>query len=157
MSASIFSAVTSALHALGAVIWVGGMFFAYVVLRPSLGDHSPPQRLMLWNRVFQRFFPWVWLAVILLLTTGYAAIFVDFGGFANAGLHIHIMQGIGLVMIALFVYLFAVPFQHLKKSVAAEDWPDAGKSLAVIRRIVGANLHLGLINVAIGASGRFWL
>lgn len=157
MFTSIFSAVTNVLHALSAVIWVGGMFFAYVVLRPSLGDHAPEQRLILWSRVFQRFFPWVWLAVILLPATGYAAIFIDFGGFAAAGLYIHIMQGIGLVMIALFLYLFAVPFQHLKKAVAGEDWPSAGKSLAVIRRIVGANLHLGLINVAIGASGRFWL
>jgi uncharacterized membrane protein len=156
MPESVFTAAINALHALSAVIWVGGMFFAYVVLRPSLGDHAPAQRLILWTRVFQRFFPWVWLAVIVLPATGYAAIFVDFGGFASAGLHVHIMQGIGLVMIALFVYLFAVPFQHLKKAVAAEDWPDAGKGLAVIRRIVGANLHLGLINVAIGASGRFW-
>ena len=157
MPESIFSAVTNALHALSAVIWVGGMFFAYMVLRPSLGDHEPPQRLILWNRVFQRFFPWVWLAVIVLPATGYAAIFVNFGGFADAGLYVHIMQGIGLVMIVLFLYLFAVPFQHLKKAVAAEDWLNAGQKLAVIRRIVGANLHLGLINVAIGASGRFWL
>ena len=157
MSTSIFSTVTHVLHALSAVIWVGGMFFAYVVLRPSLGDHAPEQRLVLWNRVLQRFFPWVWLAVVLLPATGYAAIFVDFGGFAGAGLHVHIMHGIGLVMIALFLYLFARPFQRLKNAVAAEDWPRAGKDLAVIRRIVGTNLLLGLINIAIGTSGRFWL
>ena len=34
--------------------------------------------------------------------------------------------------------------------------PLAGKDLAAIRRIVGTNLLLGLINVAIGTSGRFW-
>ena len=157
MNASIFSATTNALHALSAVIWVGGMFFAYMVLRPSVGDYAPEQRLILWNRVLQRFFPWVWLAAIVLPVTGYAEIFVDFGGFANAGLYVHIMQGIGLVMIVLFLYLFAVPFQNLKETVADEDWPGAGKSLAVIRHIVGVNLILGLINVAIGASGRFWV
>ena len=153
---NVFSAVTSALHALAAVVWVGGMFFAYMVLRPAVGAVEPPQRLALWNRVLQGFFPWVWVAVIVLPATGYAAIVVDFGGFAGAGLHIHLMHGIGLVMIGLFVYLFFVPYRSLGRLVAAEDWPGAGTSLAVVRRIVATNLVLGLITVALGASGRFW-
>ena len=34
-------AVGIALHTLAAVIWVGGMFFAYLVLRPSAGALEP--------------------------------------------------------------------------------------------------------------------
>ena len=36
-----------ALHTLAAVIWVGGMFFAYLVLRPSAGAlaRNPPAAL----------------------------------------------------------------------------------------------------------------
>jgi uncharacterized membrane protein len=56
-----------AIHALAAVLWVGGMFFAYMVLRPSAGPLEAPVRLQLWDRVFSRFFPWVWASVATLL------------------------------------------------------------------------------------------
>ena len=55
------------LHILGVVIWVGGMFFAYVALRPAaVQTLSPAQRLPLWAATFDRFFPWVWLCVLAL-------------------------------------------------------------------------------------------
>ena len=37
-------AVLLALHVLAAVIWVGGMFFAYMVLRPSAGPLESASR-----------------------------------------------------------------------------------------------------------------
>ena len=51
------------LHILGAVVWVGGMFAAYVCLRPAAGALEPPQRLTLWRGFFAKFFPWVWVSV----------------------------------------------------------------------------------------------
>ena len=73
------------------------MFFAYMVLRPSLGILEPPQRPALWNTVFPRFFAWVWVAVIVLPATGYAMVFAAFGGFADAGVHVHVMHALGWV------------------------------------------------------------
>ena len=153
---STFSTVAVALHALAAVGWVGGMFFAYVVLRPSLGALEGPRRLALWGAVLGRFFVWVWLSVVVLLVTGYLQVAVDFGGFGRVGLHIHIMHAIGLVMVALYVFAFSLPFQRFQKAVAGEDWAEANLRLAQIRRLVATNLVLGLITVAIGASGRLW-
>src|SRR5215470_5205929 len=100
------AALAFALHILGAVVWVGGMFAIYVCLRPALVTLEPPQRLRLMRVTFQKFFPWVWTAVLLLLASGYSMVFIVFGGFAGAGLHVHLMQGIGWLMIALFVWLF---------------------------------------------------
>src|SRR3712207_2743588 len=97
------------LHSLAAAVWVGGMFFAYMALRPAAGALEPPQRLTLWRGTFDRFFPWVWAAVAALLVSGYAMIFLYFGGFSGAGLHVHVMHGIGLVMMALFAHLFFAP------------------------------------------------
>ena len=58
-------------HLSGMVVWVGGMFFAYVCLRPAAGNVlEPPQRLRLWTGVFSRFFPWVWLSVAAILGSG---------------------------------------------------------------------------------------
>jgi uncharacterized membrane protein len=150
------TALAIALHVLGAVVWVGGMFAIYVALRPALGTLEPPQRLRLMRATFRIFFPWVWVAILLLLASGYWMVFMTFGGFARVGLHIHLMQGIGWLMIALFVWLFHGPWLALKRAVEAEDWPRAGASLNRIRQIIAVNLPLGLIVVVIGASGRYW-
>jgi uncharacterized membrane protein len=105
---------------------------------------------------FQKFFPWVWVAILLLLASGYWMLFTTFGGFARAGLHIHLMQTIGWLMIALFVWLFHGPWLAFKRAVDAEDWPSAGARLNRIRQIIAVNLPLGLLVVVIGASGRYW-
>jgi uncharacterized membrane protein len=150
------TAIALALHVLGAVVWVGGMFAIYVCLRPALGTLEPPQRLRLMQATFRKFFPWVWVAIVLLLASGYWMIFTTFGGFAGARMHIHLMQGIGLVMVALFVWLFHGPWLAFKRAVDAGDWPTAGANLNRIRQIIAVNLPLGLLVVVIGASGRYW-
>jgi len=145
-----------ALHALAAVVWVGGMFFAYIVLRPAAGPLETPARLSLWQRVFSRFFPWVWASIAVLLVSGYAMLFLRFGGFAGAGLHIHVMQLTGILMMLLFFHLFFAPWRRFSRSVEAGALQDAGAALSQIRRVVAINLVLGLLTVAVGASGRFW-
>jgi len=146
-----------ALHALAAVVWVGGMFFAYVVLRPSVGGiEAPPERLKLWRRVLGRFFVWVWAAVIILPLSGYRLIFTEYGGLAGMTPPIHVMHGTATVMIILYWYLFFGPFEEFKKAVAAEDWPAAAGRLDRIRRVVAANLVLGLFVVAVGSTARWW-
>ncbi len=149
-------AVSTAIHALSAVIWVGGMVFAYAVLRPSLGALEPPQRLTLWRNVFERFFVLVWIIVVALPATGYVLVFRSFGGFAGAGMYVHAMHMIALVMIGLFVYLYFAPYRRFRAATAAGKWPEAAGRLNTIRRIIGVNMILGLIAVVIGASGRYW-
>ena len=149
-------ALLIALHVLAVVVWVGGMAFAYVVLRPSAGALESETRLQLWHGVFRRFFPWVWTSIIVLLVSGYGMIFVYFGGLAGAGLHIHVMQGIGIVMMLLFLHLFFVPWRRFTHAVAGKHFAGAAKNLEQIRRIVAVNLALGPITIVVGASGRFW-
>jgi uncharacterized membrane protein len=149
-------ALAITLHILCAVIWVGGMFFAYVALRPvaaSLLD--PPLRLPLWSQTFARFFPWVWVAVVVLPVTGYWTILSVFEGFGNAGAHVHVMQATGWVMILIFLHVYFAPFRRLKKSVAAKDWAMAGKQLGQIRMLIGVNLILGLTTVVVATGGRY--
>ena len=148
--------IATALHALAAVVWVGGMFFAYMALRPAVGPLAPAERLALWKRTFDRFFLWVWASIAVLLVTGYWIVFGELGGFGGAGAHIHIMQAVGLLMIALFLHLWFAPFGRLGKALAASDLKTAAAQIDQIRMIVGINLALGLLTVAIGASGRYW-
>jgi uncharacterized membrane protein len=150
------TAIALALHILGAVVWVGGMFAAYMCLRPAAGALETPQRLRLWRGFFQKFFPFVWLSILLLLASGYWMAFMVFGGLGKLPLHVNLMQGIGWLMILLYAWLFHGPWLSLKRSVQAENWAGAGVSLTRIRKIVAVNLTLGLIVVMIGASGRYW-
>jgi len=144
------------LHALAAVVWVGGMFFAYLVLRPAAGPLEAPVRFALWRSVLGRFFPWVWASVAVLLASGYAMLFLHFGGFAGAGVHIHLMQVTGIVMMLLFMHMYFAPWPRFERAVEAGSFDQAAVQLNQIRRIVGTNLVLGLITVGLGASGRFW-
>lgn len=145
-----------AFHILAAVIWVGGMFFALMVLRPSTGPLEPAVRLALWHRVFSRFFPWVWLSVAVLLVSGFAMVFLGFGGFAAVGRYVHIMMAVGILMVLIYAHLYFAPWQRFRRAVAAADWPTAAKNIEQIRLIVTANLVLGLITVVIGACGRYY-
>lgn len=150
------TAVLLTLHILSAVVWVGGMFAAYVCLRPAAGALEGPARLTLWRNFFAKFFPWVWIAVLLLLATGYWMMFSTFGGFKGAPLYINLMQTLGLLMVALFVGLFHGPWLKFKRAVDAAEYATAAVQLNRIRQIIMINMPLGLLVVAIGGSGRFW-
>ena len=143
------------LHLLSAVVWVGGMFFAYVVLRPVASRLlDAPVRLTLWSRVFSSFFPWVGFAIFTLLLTGYGMIFQIFGGMATTPIYVHVMQGLGLIMMLIFGHVFFVPTRRLRRAVETQDWETAGRQLGQIRMLIGVNLSLGLGVIAIAGAGR---
>lgn len=149
-------ALLIALHALAAVIWVGGMFYAYMAMRPAVVQTLDPQlRPRLWLMTLRRFFLWVWACIGVLLATGYAMVFGWFGGMGSAGLHIHLMQGLGILMMLLFFHVFFAPYRRLIRAVADHDPELAVRSVGQIRLIVGINLALGLTVVAIATGGRY--
>jgi uncharacterized membrane protein len=140
------------LHLISVVLWVGGMFLAYVAVRPAAAALEPPQRLALWEGIFRRFFPWVWVAVILILGSG----FFMMHHMSPVPPYVLVMAVIGLVMSMIFMHIFFAPFGRLKRAVAAQDWKSGGAALGQIRMLVGVNLALGLLNVAVAVLGRVW-
>ena len=144
------------LHVWSAVVWVGGMFFALILLRPASLLLQPAPRLELWARVLGGFFTWVIAAIGLLLASGYAMVFGVYAGFRGVGLHVHIMQGVGIVMMLAFFHLYFAPWRRFRAALARQDLPGAARQLNQIRWIVTLNLFLGLFTVAVGSSGRYW-
>jgi len=145
-----------ALHLLAAVIWVGGMIFAHNSLRPAAAQVlEPPLRLELWVQVLRRFFVLVWISVAVILATGYWMLFNYFGGFAGAGIHIHIMHGAGIIMVLIYLHVFFVPYRRLRQAVIIQDYPLAGAQLNQIRRMVGVNILIGLTVIIIASAGRY--
>jgi uncharacterized membrane protein len=150
--------ILNPIHILSVVIWVGGMFFAYMALRPAAASTlEPPFRLRLWRQTFKHFFPWVWAAIITLLVTGYWMMFGFFGGMAGSPIYIHTMMALGLVMMAIFMHIYFSPYQRLIRAVEAEDWPEGGKNLNQIRIRVGINTLLGLLTILIATAGRYFV
>ncbi len=140
------------LHVLSVVVWVGGMFFAYMTLRPVAASVlEPPQRLTLWAGVFDRFFPWVWVSVLLILASGLYMLHLMGAG---APKYAYLMLVLGVAMIVIFGQVFFSPYKKLKRAVAAQDWPAGGAALAQIRRLIGINLIIGLATIAVVFAGR---
>lgn len=146
--------VPMALHFLTALIWVGGMFFAHMVLRPTATELlEPPQRLPFMLKIFDRFFPWVWLSLIVLLVSGY---WMFLGVYkAQVAIQIHIMSGVGLLMAIIFAFIYFAPYKKMSASVEAGDMPQAANSLALIRKLILVNLILGLVISVLAIGGRY--
>lgn len=142
------------IHLISVLIWVGGMFFAYVVLRPAAVDVlQPPERLRLWGNVFHRFFNWVWGALGLILVTGLYMIYL-YGGMSHAPHFVHAMLLLGLLMAGVYGYVFFACYVPFSLHVARERWKEAGELLGRIRKLVAVNLTLGLLTVAVVEIGR---
>ncbi|MEE4944175.1 DUF2269 family protein [Pseudomonas alliivorans] len=149
---STFSTVYT-LHLLAALVWVGGMFFAWMILRPAvIAALEGPSRLKVWVQVFPRFFVWVWAAVIVLPVTGIGMIQLNFTSFETAPRYVQIMMGLYVVMVALFLRIHSLQLPQLQRAVEAEQWSEAVAALGRIRRLVGINLLIGLAVVVIAAA-----
>lgn len=141
------------LHLAGAVVWIGGMFFAYFALRPAATMLDPSHRLPLWADTLGRFFRWVWIAVALILGSGFYML-TEMAELARVPFTIHMMLYVGVAMAFIFAYVFFVPFSALNRAVAAQDWRAGGAALNVVRKAVAFNLALGFANLAIATIGQ---
>ncbi len=141
------------LHLLAALIWVGGMFFAYMVLRPAAVDTlAPPDRLRLWDVVFRRFFGWVWSAVGTLLVSGFYMMYL-YGGITQVSHSVCLMLVSGVTMMVIFGYLFFACYVPFNLHVAKQRWKEAADMLSKMRKIITVNLTLGILTVCVAIIG----
>lgn len=150
------AALAIVLHLLAAILWVGGMAFAHLCLRPASAALEPAARLRLFRRTLDRFFHIVLAAILVLLLTGYVLLFGPFGGFGGAPVYVHVMHALGWVMVLLFAHLYFAPWRRFGHCLDRGDLPAAAGQLGQVRIIVTVNLILGLVTSALG-TGRYWL
>jgi uncharacterized membrane protein len=142
--------VAKFLHILGFTVWVGGMFFAYMALRPAAASRLEPQpRVHLWDGVFAKFFNWVWASVALILASGLYMM----AQIGRPPVYVTVMFILGIIMTLIFAHVFFAPYKRMKRAVAAQEWLAGGAALGQIRKLIGINLILGLVTLAVGALG----
>ena len=135
------------LHILAAIVWVGGVSFMQLALRPAVAELlAPQQRLPLIARVLQRFFALVWISIAVLLLTGLLMLLAV--GMSHAPFGWHLMLGLGLLMFVIFGHLYFGPFSRLKQAVSAGDWPEGGRCVGQISALATINLGLGVLAIA---------
>ncbi|VVB95363.1 Copper resistance protein D [uncultured archaeon] len=66
----IINIITLWLHYLATVMWIGGMAFNILVLRPSMMILDQNQHPILGNKVLKRFIIFAWLSIAVLVLTG---------------------------------------------------------------------------------------
>jgi uncharacterized membrane protein len=140
-----------ALHLLSAVVWVGGMAFTILILRPTLELLEPIPRLQMHQQTLKRFFRLTWHVLPILLLTGWAMVFAVWGGFAMLPWSINVMQTLALIMTFVFLYTYFVPFKRLQRAIRPTP-----EMLGRIRQFVTLNLVLGTLTIIAGALGHVW-
>ena len=138
------------LHVMGVVVWVGGMFFAHMALRPAVQSLAPPERLALLAATLTRFIAWVGVAIVAILASGFAMMAM----MSSVGLHVHAMTAVGLAMMGIYADIVVVPLRILRGGVSAKDWPRAGSAMQRIRQLVAVNLVLGIVVIAVAYFAR---
>src|SRR5574341_667255 len=66
----IINIITLWLHYLATVMWIGGMAFNLLVLRPSMIVIDQNQRPIVGTTVLKRFIVFAWLSIVVLILTG---------------------------------------------------------------------------------------
>jgi len=138
-------------HILSAVIWVGGMFYALVVLLPALNVLDNNLRLQVHMLTLKKFFLLVWHAMPLMLITGWGMIYFAGWGMASLPWYVNGMQGLALVMAAIFLFTFFGPYRRLRRAI--RPGPEI---VGRIRLLMTANLVLGVVIIVIASQGQRW-
>lgn len=155
----MFYAALKTIHLLSIMVWIGGMVFAQFFLRPALGALEAPQRVRLMHAVLGRFFNAVLVAATLALGSGVWMIGRIARQMAQTGVKFNMplewlaMALLGLVMLAIFVYIRWVLYPRLTHAVTMANWPAGAAALASIRRWVMLNLGLGVLIVVLTLMG----
>jgi uncharacterized membrane protein len=145
----VLYAFLKAFHLLAVVVWIGGMAFMLLCLRPAARVLEPPARVTLMHAAMKRFLGVAGIAIFVLFVCGAAMVGIAWSAAARAGLAFNMpldwytMIATFFIMLAVFIHIRNVLFKRLDAAVTAAKWPDGAAALSAIRWEVSINLVLG--------------
>jgi uncharacterized membrane protein len=136
----IINIITLWLHYLATVMWIGGMAFNLLVLRPSMTIIDQNQRPILGATVLKRFIIFAWLSIVVLILTGISIAFssVAFEDIFSTTYGIVLLSKhfITLIMILIVTWVSFV--------LSSKLTPYAPKPNTILT-LVKTNLSLGIL------------
>ncbi|HEY9204497.1 MAG TPA: CopD family protein [Candidatus Methanoperedens sp.] len=132
--------ITLWLHYLATIMWIGGMAFNILVLRPSMIIIDQNQRPTLGTKVLKRFIIFAWLSITVLILTGISITFhrVTFEDILGTMYGI-ILLGKHFVTLIMILIVAWVSFVLSSKFAPFAPKPDT------ILILVKTNLSLGIL------------
>lgn len=149
----MLNALAIILHLLAINIWVGGTFFTVVVLPRATITLVPTERHRFMQIVLKRFFFWVWLALIVVLSSGGAMIYRIFGGMTNIPLYVLLMMSMALLMAAVFLLIYFWPYRLFTQSLDRGNEVECEKQLIRVRLLSKINMTLGIAVLMVIGGG----
>lgn len=141
------------IHLLAAMLWIGGMLFFAMVLVPSLRALPPPQKTELISQIGQRFRKIGWIALGILLVTGFLRLYhlglpVSMRGWLGAKLAMVIL----MVSLTLLHDLVLGPrsIEISRANPAPHPLRGAVRWIARLNLVVGILIVLAAVYVARG-------
>lgn len=147
--------VLKLVHLLAIMLWLGGMAYTLMFVRPALGELPPPERLRTLRGIVARFLGAVLAAVLIALASGawmmaeVASQVHATGGTLRIPPAWHVMAGLGVVMAIIYFYVRYGIFNRLNDAVERGAWAEGAAAAAALRRWVLVNLLIGLVIVAV--------
>ena len=132
----------TAIHLLCVVLWIGGTAFILITLRPAAAALEAPARLALHGAVFRRFFRLVWQIMPMAIIAGLLLRILSYSH-QPVPWPVSLMQGLGVLMGAIFVGMALVPARRFQAKLA--DGTATAEDMIPIRRLLLLNLVLGTI------------
>jgi uncharacterized membrane protein len=134
--------LVTAIHLLCVVLWVGGMAFLLLTLRPSVIVIDPSARLVLQGAVFRRFFRTIWQVMPLAIASGLLLLILSYSHQAMPW-PVMVMQTGGVLMAAIFIGMVLVPNKRFQAKLAAGT--ATAEDAVPIRRLIWFSLGIGAI------------
>ena len=153
----MLNALSIILHLLAINVWVGGTFFTVVILPHAAASLEPAERHPFMRIVFKRFFFWVWLAMMILISTGGWMIYSVFGGIVNAPLYVVLMASITLLMVCVFLLIYFGSYRLYMQSLKQENLSNSERHLDYISLLSKINMALGICVVLVIGGGPHFL
>lgn len=142
--------ISSFIHILAGVTWVGGIIYMVLVLLPSLRALEPASAGVLMGGLSRRFTKVAWTSIILLILTGVIRIepgaLFDFS--SQYGTFLTIKLGSALIMILIALYITFSLFPKVGKLAPAPGEEPSEEFIILQGRLpmlVKINVLLGIL------------
>jgi len=141
--------ITLWMHYLATIMWIGGMAFNILVLRPSMAAIDQNQRPVLGTTVLKRFIIFAWLSIAVLILTGVPI------GFSNVGFENILSTNYGIVLLSKhFVTLIMILIVTWVSFVLSTKLVSFAPRPNTILILVKTNLSLGILVLLLTATLR---
>ena len=135
-------------HAIAAVTWIGGIFFAYTALKPAEPVYTPEAKSKLWLKVYAVFVRWVGCSIAVMWLSCMAVVGMTEDPIGNMTKHSIGLLSLGSILTVTTLAVILGPWQRLNRQVEDRDFSAADQTVLRLRRYLMVNFILGIAMMA---------